>query len=365
MKLTNEIIRSLNNVGRRTGLSARTLAAIIEVESNAMFFVPGTNLPLIRWEGHYFYRFLSGDQRTRAITDRLASLKSGCISNPSSQQGRYQLLMHAARIDSDAAFASISFGVGQIMGANYQLMGFASAQSMFQDARRGLEAQLLQLAGFIEAKKLRNELNTLDWCAFARAYNGPNYYRSGYHLRLAQAYAELQSDHRLESENCSYDTQRNAVSALRLGSSGVEVRELQQLLVRAGIKLNIDGDFGPATKRSVEQFQSENGLKSDGIVGPKTSILLSQYMSPREENLGRQSVLNLRETAAGGITSLGGLSTVTVADKLEDTASRLSESDGTMNTLANGLYVIGAALIIGSFIWVAYGWLKASKVRQA
>ena len=42
-------------------------------------------------------------------------------------------------------------------------------------------------------------------------------------------------------------------------------------LQSAGYKIPyVDGAFGPATERETIKFQVKNGLKADGIVGPKT-----------------------------------------------------------------------------------------------
>ncbi len=58
---------------------------------------------------------------------------------------------------------------------------------------------------------------------------------------------------------------------LRKGSRGQEVRELQQRLVSLGYNTNgIDGIFGNGTDRAVRQFQRDNNLVVDGIVGPAT-----------------------------------------------------------------------------------------------
>jgi hypothetical protein len=58
-------------------------------------------------------------------------------------------------------------------------------------------------------------------------------------------------------------------SMLRKGDQGNSVKELQTLL-----GITADGNFGPATKAAVEDFQRKNRLKVDGLVGPKTWELL-------------------------------------------------------------------------------------------
>jgi peptidoglycan hydrolase-like protein with peptidoglycan-binding domain len=55
------------------------------------------------------------------------------------------------------------------------------------------------------------------------------------------------------------------------GATGPTVRWLQYLLVRRTLSDDqIDGIFGPVTKAAVEQFQQDDGLVVDGIVGPAT-----------------------------------------------------------------------------------------------
>lgn len=65
-------------------------------------------------------------------------------------------------------------------------------------------------------------------------------------------------------------------TVLKKGAKGAEVRELQDLLVKKGFDLVIDGDFGPGTFSAVKAFQSQNldqdgrPLTVDGVVGPLT-----------------------------------------------------------------------------------------------
>ena len=58
---------------------------------------------------------------------------------------------------------------------------------------------------------------------------------------------------------------------LRQGDSGAYVRYLQRKLESYLVPTGpIDGDFGPKTQAAVRQFQADNGLVVDGIVGPRT-----------------------------------------------------------------------------------------------
>lgn len=58
---------------------------------------------------------------------------------------------------------------------------------------------------------------------------------------------------------------------LRLGSRGPNVKLIQSLLARIGYNPgSLDGVFGQQTKEAVREFQLDNGLAADGVVGPAT-----------------------------------------------------------------------------------------------
>ena len=65
----------------------------------------------------------------------------------------------------------------------------------------------------------------------------------------------------------------------RQGSSGAEVRRIQQMLARAGYQVTADGVYGQRTADAVKAFQAKMGLKPvDGMVGPVTMArLLAAY----------------------------------------------------------------------------------------
>jgi hypothetical protein len=61
-------------------------------------------------------------------------------------------------------------------------------------------------------------------------------------------------------------------------------KEIQQALKNAGLyNGKVDGNIGPKTKKAIEAFQSQNGLKADGKVGRKTWKALSVYLNKSTE----------------------------------------------------------------------------------
>ncbi len=67
-------------------------------------------------------------------------------------------------------------------------------------------------------------------------------------------------------------------------TTGEPVREVQEILAGAGVKLTVDGVFGAQTEAAVRDFQAKHGLTADGIVGPRTwSELRYQAMLKIEE----------------------------------------------------------------------------------
>jgi N-acetylmuramoyl-L-alanine amidase len=66
-----------------------------------------------------------------------------------------------------------------------------------------------------------------------------------------------------------------SAATLSQGMRGEEVKKLQQALLEKGYNVTVDGIFGINTKNALTQFQSDNGLKADGIFGPETAAKLN------------------------------------------------------------------------------------------
>lgn len=72
---------------------------------------------------------------------------------------------------------------------------------------------------------------------------------------------------------------------LKKGDNGQFVKEVQQDLIRAGIRLprfGADGDFGDETEKGVREFQRKHGLSVDGLVGTQTLSKLDEVIKAKK-----------------------------------------------------------------------------------
>ena len=250
------------------------ILAVIEVESAGRIFarVDGRDEPLIRFEGHYFHRRLSGFARSRAVVMGLAHPRAGRVRNPRSQAARWAMLRRARQVNERAALESCSWGLGQVMGAHWKRLGYPSVQALMREARRGAAGQIALMARFIENADLEPALAARDWHRFARTYNGPLYRRWGYHTKLKRAYARAERHAPpMAGPAPAPSTPELPAPAkdgvLGFGARGDLVRTLQRSLAGAGRALRVDGIFGLRTLAALKAWQRARGRAATGEVG--------------------------------------------------------------------------------------------------
>lgn len=255
------------DAARRADLDPAALLAVVAVESGGRtsVLVNGRREPLIRFEGHYFDRALSDRDRLRARQMDLASPVAGKIANPRGQAARWAMLNRAIAIDRTAALQAVSWGVGQVMGAHWQSLGYTSVDALVETARSGLEGQLAIMTAFIRKNGLAGYLERQDWAGFARRYNGPAYRRNRYDTKLRAAHERFKG---------------LAPPGRQRELPDPSVEELQQALTASGFPVAASGIMDEATRKAVRAFQTHAGIRADGIAGPVTWQHLRRRTNP-------------------------------------------------------------------------------------
>jgi hypothetical protein len=176
----------LPRIGHRIGVGEDEIHAVMDVEARSSGF-DAQGRPAMLFEPHVFYRLLGpGPKRDRAVAEGLA-WKGWRRDYP---RDSYPRLIRAMAIDEEIALQSASWGLGQIMGFNHALAGYPSAKAMVLAFLDDEETHLDAMVTFIERAGLDDELRDHDWAGFARGYNGPEYAKNAYHLKLADAYSK-------------------------------------------------------------------------------------------------------------------------------------------------------------------------------
>ncbi|PWE56746.1 peptidoglycan-binding protein [Metarhizobium album] len=360
--LSPEVARSIDRIAKAHGYDPAALKAVVEVESAGKVFanVKGRDEPLIRYEGHYFYKLVHPMMRDKAVREGLASPKAGGVKNPSNQAARWDLLERAAALDKQAAYESASWGAGQVMGSHWKKLGYSSVVDMVETARSGIEGQVELMVRFIKAFNLSGALLRKDWAGFARGYNGPAYKTNAYDTKMKAAYERY-------AKGTSPITFNPSAGMLRLGSKGQGVREVQVLLTRAGFPTAVDGDFGTGTDTALRRFQGANSLTADGVAGPETMRKLKEFQASPEEKPGALPVSQVPEVKDAA-KSLAPLALVTAArDQIAEMAAYVTGiNTETANTVANSMLAVSGAIGTGLAIYAIYGWWKSKRtVEQA
>lgn len=376
MRITAELRNAVKAAAAKYNVPVANVMAVVEVESAGAIYarVDGRNEPVIRWEGHYFDRRLQGARRELARRQGLASPKAGKVRNPGSQQARWdKLVKPATAIDADAAFQSMSWGVGQVMGSHAKALGFADAKELAAHARSGVAGQVDLMMRYCKEFDLIDELQRGDFRGFARGYNGPKAPGS-YAKNMAAAAKRYSAPLDLTGTAKDPAKAERASTMLRMGSRGAKVRVAQSLLVRAGHAVTVDGDFGAATKKAVKAFQTKHRIESDGIIGPETWQKLDEYRVSPDEKPGvpnpAEAVVATPEGREGAASVGGGAVVATTAGGVKeavqgatDQVGMVAGTGGWVDTLYTILVIVGVLLMVGGAVWALWGWWKSNRTR--
>lgn len=183
--------KDFRDAARRLNCEVAAIKAVAEVESKGDGFLPRGE-PKILFERHIFSKRTNGffDQTNPGISNPVA----GGYGSPASQHKRLQ---EAVTLNRNAALMSASWGRFQIMGFNYTLAGFNSLQEFVTAMYKGEREHLFAFVNYIVNTVLDDELREKRWRDFARKYNGPDYRKNNYDVKMADAYKKLSGKKRI------------------------------------------------------------------------------------------------------------------------------------------------------------------------
>lgn len=169
-----------------------TVKAVTEVESNGAGFLPDGR-PKVLFERHIMYRrvkFKLGDRKADEFARLYPNLINTSTGGYGSERTEPDRMGRAAElIDRECALESASWGLFQIMGYHSKAMGYPTLQAFVNAMYDSEGAQLDAFVRFVKADPaMHADLRKRDWAGFARRYNGPNYAKNRYDVKLSQAY---------------------------------------------------------------------------------------------------------------------------------------------------------------------------------
>lgn len=228
----------LARVSTGLGVHAPEIWTVLAVETSGCGFLPDRR-PQILYERHIFHRLTGGRFDDGDISD----VTPGGYGPRGAQQ--YDRLARAIAKDRASALQSTSWGIGQIMGKNYALAGFETAEKMVAAMCQSEDSQLAAMSTFLFNSHLTSYLQAHDWTSFARGYNGPNYVINRYDVCL----------------NGQFQKYSNGVLP------DLSVRALQLYLTYLGFHPGqIDGIAGEETLAAYSEFARRHRLPDTGII---------------------------------------------------------------------------------------------------
>jgi len=249
-------------IGRSRALSAAGLAAasealqvpaariwtVLAVETKGCGFLPDRRPPIL-FERHYFSKLTKG--QFDAIHPDISNPQPGGYGAAGAHQ--YARLARAIQLSRHAALQSASWGLPQIMGANFAQAGHGAVDAMVASMMDSEDGQLAAFVEFLRTNGLHTKLRAQDWAGFARAYNGPDYAVNQYDVKLSRT-----------------DQKFTSIGALL---PDLNVRAAQLYMTFAGVIPGpgpVDGMLGPQTKAALRGYQLGRGLPVTGLADEAT-----------------------------------------------------------------------------------------------
>jgi hypothetical protein len=180
---------------KELGVETAAVRAVAAVESGGRSGFDTKKRPVLRYENHIFRSLTKGVfdkshpdlSTTYNSAEYKATHQFGGVQYADEQ---WDLLTRAFALSPDAAVEACSWGMFQVMGENYKMVGWTSLEQFVTDMYQAASQHLRAFLGYCKAAGLVADLKTHAWAKFALGYNGPSYRTNNYDGQLATYYAQ-------------------------------------------------------------------------------------------------------------------------------------------------------------------------------
>jgi peptidoglycan hydrolase-like protein with peptidoglycan-binding domain len=169
------------------GVHVAAVRAVAEVESGGRTGFDSQGRPKILFEAHFFHRLTGGQYDRTHPTLSQPRWNQAC--KDAYKLDQWTRMHEAMALNTEAAWKSASWGMFQVMGDNYRMVGWNSVRQFVLDM---FDSEAMHMRAFLgyckHANLIRHLKHPQNWAAFAAGYNGPGYAANRYDVKMAEAY---------------------------------------------------------------------------------------------------------------------------------------------------------------------------------
>jgi hypothetical protein len=180
-------IADIERVAVSLALEAKEIWSVATVESTGHGFIPDDGRPELLFEAHWFSKLTGGVWNTSHPNISSPTWDPSLYGAGGAHQ--YDRLAEAMALNRAAALQAATWGMFQLLGANFALVGFEDVDSFVAAMCDSEGWHLTAFAEYCGAQNLVHFLAAHDWENFKLGYNGTG--TDDYAAKLAAAYASV------------------------------------------------------------------------------------------------------------------------------------------------------------------------------
>lgn len=185
-------LEQIAECAKKINVPVAALRAVMDVEARGSGFL-ATGEPVILFEPHVFYQRLEKNGKLNERVKVMSEKPHLCYARWGTHKygktiEQHSKLAQACEYDRNSALEACSWGLGQVMGYHWKLLGYSSLQGFINAMYRDEAGQLDAMCRFIQVNGLDKFMRSQEWAKFAYRYNGAGYKKNRYDEKLAVAY---------------------------------------------------------------------------------------------------------------------------------------------------------------------------------